>query len=62
MCVCVYVYVCNPCEASGSPEVHPKPPLSVRWPLDDIAITNIVWCMAHNRNIGGGGLYCTIGM
>ena len=23
------------------------------WPLHDIAITNIVWCMAHKRGVGG---------
>jgi len=24
------------------------------WPLHNIAITNIVWCMAYNRGVGGG--------
>jgi len=23
------------------------------WPLHDIAITNIVWCMAYTRGVGG---------
>jgi len=25
------------------------------WPLHDIGITNIVWCMAYKRGVGGGG-------
>jgi len=25
------------------------------WPLYDIGITNIVWCMAYTREVGGGG-------
>jgi len=24
------------------------------WPLHDIAITNIVWCMAYKGSVGGG--------
>jgi len=31
------------------------------WPLHDIAITNIVWCVAHERGVGGGACiarYC----
>ena len=24
------------------------------WPSHDIAITNIVWCMAYKRGVGGG--------
>jgi len=34
---------------------QPPPPPS--WPLHDIAITNIVWCMAYNRGVGGVGGY-----
>jgi len=26
------------------------------WPLQDIVITNIVWCMAYTREVGGGGM------
>jgi len=26
-------------------------------PLQDIGITNIVWCMAYTREVGGGGAY-----
>jgi len=26
----------------------------VSWPLHDIAIANIVWCMAYKRRVGGG--------
>jgi len=26
----------------------------VTWPLHDIAITNIVWCMAQKGGVGGG--------
>ena len=24
------------------------------WPLQDIVITNILWCMVHTREVGGG--------
>jgi len=34
---------------------RPEPWRSVGWPLDDIAITNIVWCMAYKGGVGGGG-------
>jgi len=27
------------------------------WPLHDIVITNIVWCMAYQREVEGGGSY-----
>jgi len=27
------------------------------WPLHDIAIPNIVCCMAYKRGVGGGGAY-----
>jgi len=30
------------------------------WPLHDIVITNIVWCIAYNRGVGRGVLYCVI--
>jgi len=30
------------------------------WPLQDIAITNIVWYMAYKRKFGGGVVYCAI--
>jgi len=29
-------------------------PARVVWPLQDIAITNIVWCMAYTRGVGRG--------
>ena len=32
------------------------------WPLQDIAIANIVWCMAYKRGVGGGGVYCAMGV
>jgi len=33
----------------------------VAWPFHDIAITNIVWFMAHNRGVGEGGVvYCAM--
>jgi len=28
------------------------------WPLHDIVIANIVWCMAYKREVGGGVGYC----
>ena len=30
------------------------------WPLHDIVITNIVWCIAYKREVGRGVLYCPI--
>jgi len=27
------------------------------WPLHDITLTNIVWCLAHKRGVGEGGAY-----
>jgi len=32
----------------------------ISWPLHDIVIANIVWCMAYTREVGGGVLYCPI--
>jgi len=32
------------------------------WPLHDIAITNIVWCMTYIRGLGGGVVYYAIVM
>jgi len=28
------------------------------WPLHDIVITNIVWCLAYKRAVGRGVVYC----
>jgi len=33
---------------------------TVTWPLHDIVITNIVWCIAYKRAVGRGVLYCPI--
>jgi len=30
------------------------------WPLHDIAIANIVWCMTFKGGVGGGGVYCAM--
>ena len=30
------------------------------WPLHDIVITNIVWCIADKREVGRGVVYCPI--
>jgi len=30
------------------------------WPLHDIVIANIVWCIAYKREVGRGVLYCPI--
>ena len=30
------------------------------WPLQDIVINNIVWCMACTREVRGGVVYCPI--
>ena len=32
----------------------------VDWPLQDIVITNSVWCVAHKRDVGRGAVYCPI--
>jgi len=33
---------------------------SLVWPLHDIAMINIGWCMAYQRGFGGGVVYCAI--
>jgi len=30
------------------------------WPLQDIVIAKIVWCIAYTREVGRGVLYCSI--
>ena len=30
------------------------------WPLQDVAITNIVWCMAYKGGVGMRVVYCAI--
>jgi len=30
------------------------------WPLHDIVVTNIVWCIAYTREVGRGVVYCGI--
>jgi len=30
------------------------------WPLHDIAIANIVWCIAYKRGVRTGGVYCAV--
>jgi len=30
------------------------------WPLHDIVITNIVWCVAYKREIEGGVVCCPL--
>jgi len=30
------------------------------WPLHNIAIPNIVWCVAHKKVVAGGGVFCAI--
>jgi len=32
------------------------------WPLQDIAITNIVWYMTYKRGVGGGVVFWAIGV
>jgi len=32
----------------------------VTWPLHKIAITNLLWCTAYTRGVGGGGVYCAV--
>jgi len=31
--------------------------VQLSWPLHDISITSIVWCMTCQRGVGGGGAY-----
>jgi len=33
---------------------------SVHWPVHDIVIANIVWCIAYKRESGGEVVYCPI--
>ena len=30
------------------------------WPLHDIAIANIVWCLAYESGVGDGTIHCAI--
>ena len=30
------------------------------WPLHDLVITNIVWCIAYKREVARGVIYCPI--
>jgi len=45
----------NPC-ASCMGHRQSTPP----WPLHDIAITNVVWCMTYTKEGRGGVVYCAI--
>ena len=40
--------------------IAPPPPADPTWPLHVIVITNIVWCIAYKREVGGGVVYCPI--
>jgi len=35
-----------------------RPGAAADWPLHDIAMTNIEWCIAYQRGLGGGGEFC----
>jgi len=39
---------------------HPDLEEGAFWPLHDIDITNIVWCLAYKREFGEGVVYCPI--
>jgi len=45
-----------------NPSPNPNSPLGLglTWFLHDIAIANVVWCMAYIRRIGWGVVYCPI--
>jgi len=47
---------CGVCGGGGGGGGHPR----VSWPLHDIVITNIVWCIAYKREVGRGVVYCPI--
>jgi len=32
--------------------------ISPTWPLQDIVLTNIVWCIAYTREVERGVVYC----
>ena len=44
----IYIHVCT----NENVYINCLPITSPTWPLHDIAITNIVWCMAHKREVG----------
>jgi len=44
-------------KSDAIPQGEPATSPLTRWPLHDIATTNIVWCMAYARGLGGGGAY-----
>jgi len=39
----------------NNPTLQKWLPTNRTWPLHDIAMTNIVWCMAYTTGVGGGG-------
>jgi len=43
----------NPKSAASAAEPPPPPPCGGAWPLQDIAIANIVLCMAHKGGVRG---------
>jgi len=50
----IYIYVLLPWHLSLVMPLARAPALAVgTWLLHDMAITNIVWCMAYNRGVGG---------
>jgi len=44
--ILIYIYIC----------INRAP----IWPLHDIAITDMIWCMALKGRVGGGGVYCAM--
>ena len=43
LCACIY----------RSPRLAPRLDPADSWPLQDIVITNIVWCVAYKGRVGG---------
>ena len=39
---------------------NPPTPRALIWPLHDIAIANVVWCMAYTTGVRWGVVYCPI--
>jgi len=50
----IYTYIHTYIDIAPCRARTPARVLGENWPLHDIAMHNIVWCMAYKRRVGGG--------
>ena len=64
ICICIYIYIYAVAravsDALSQVEAEAEGVRAQVWHLQDIVITNIVWCIAYKREVGRGVLYCVI--